>query len=93
MVDVKTLELLAEQMRQDVKRGGGLSYSAVMSIAAIIDAAIGAPVMWPSHVAGADFADEYYRGSNHGRAAFNHGVKWAVERYGPSEVIKIREHK
>lgn len=88
MADVKTLELLAEKLKEDALRGASLSPSAAASISGIIGQAIGAPVMWPSRVAGADFADEAYRGDNALRAAFNNGVKWAVERYGATVVVK-----
>lgn len=90
MVDVKTLELLAEQMKSDAANLTGLNAAAVRSIAAIIEDAIGAPLMWPSRTAGAQYADQEYSGNPSQRLAFNHGVKWAVERYGPSEVIRLR---
>ena len=82
MVDVKTLELLADRMEKDARAGvHRLSGSAMLSIADIIRAAIGAPLMWPSRDAGVRFADEFYSGTPTSRMAFNHGVKWAVERY------------
>lgn len=90
MTDIKTLEILAAKMREDAGKGWSLSPAAVRSIAEIIDKAIGAPLMWPSRVAGAQFADEYYRGSNDLRLAFNTGVKWAVERYSPTFEINFR---
>lgn len=89
-VDVKTLELLAETIEKDASRGLALQNWTAKSIASIIRESIGAPVLWPSRSAGADKADELYRGSPDLRAAFNHGVKWAVERYGPSVEIKLR---
>ncbi len=88
--DVKTLERLAQRMKQDALRGAGLNPSAVASIAAIIDDAIGAPLMWPSRTAGADAACDYYLGSPDLRGAFNAGVKWAVEHYQPTVAVKPR---
>jgi hypothetical protein len=82
--DVKTLEQLAERMRLDAMRGVGLSASAVSSIAGIIQAAIGAPLMWPSRESGAEAAEAYYPGSPDLRHGFNAGVKWAVENYIPT---------
>lgn len=90
MVDVKTLERLATKMQEDALRGVGLTPAAIGSIAGIIQAAIGAPVMWPSRVAGAHYADDFYFGSPSLRAAFNNGVKWAVEHYDPTVEIKCR---
>ncbi len=89
-VDIVTLERLAAQMRVDTQRGNGLSHAAVQSIASIIEQSIGAPVNWPSRVAGVHFADDSYPGSPSQRLAFNHGVKWAVEHYSPSEFVKNR---
>lgn len=84
-VDINTLEKLAEQIKTDLAAGvGGLNRSAAYSIAEIIERSIGAPINWPSRVAGVQFADEYYSGNPSMRLAFNHGVKWAVEHYGPS---------
>lgn len=81
--DIKTLEKLAEQMESDGRSGRGLNPSAVFSIVDIIRRAVGAPLMWPSREAGAEYAERYYQGDNAARAAFNHGVKWAVENYRP----------
>lgn len=85
MADIKTLEYLAAKMREDTQHGHGLTAAAVASIAGIIDAAIGAPLGWPSRVAGVQYADDYYDGNPSLRLAFNHGVKWAVEHYHPTE--------
>lgn len=82
--DIKTLERLVEQMKRDVARGSGLNSSAVLSICSIIEGAIGAPINWPSRVAGVAAADEYYQSDNALRHAFNAGVKWAVEAYRPT---------
>lgn len=83
--DIKTLEMLAERMHHDaMRRAGGLSNSAVLSIADIIKQAIGAPINWPSRVDGCDAAAAYYPGSPELRHGFNAGVKWAVEHYQPS---------
>lgn len=82
--DIKTLEKLAERMLADCQRGNGMSATAIMSIAAIIEDAIGAPLSWPSREAGAKHADDAYPGDNAMRAAFNAGVKWAVENYQPT---------
>ena len=90
-VDITTLEKLAAQMRDDTRTGAGLNAAAVSSIATIIERAIGAPLNWPSRVGGAHAADDYYSGSPSLRLAFNHGVKWAVEHYAPSEVVKERQ--
>lgn len=90
MVDVKTLERLAQRLKEDAQRGMGIQPSAAGSIAAIIEDAIGAPAMWPSRVAGMQYADDYYAGSPNLRLVFNHGVKWAVENYGPTVEIKMR---
>lgn len=84
-VDIKTLEHLAEQMTRDGMRGATLNRSSVLSIADIIKQAIGAPLMWPSSTAGAFAAEDFYPGSPNHRAGFNHGVKWAVEHYSPTE--------
>ncbi len=95
MADVKTLELLVHRMRADVARGGGLSYAAVMSITCIIEDAIGAPVGWPSRIAGCEAAAKYYPGANDLRHGFNAGVKWAVERYQLDnyDAVKWRDGK
>ena len=85
MTDIKTLEKLVEQMRQDCQNGRGLSSAAVLSIANIVEASIGAPLSWPTRVAGCDYADDNYPGSPAMRLAFNHGVKWAVEHYSSTE--------
>lgn len=79
--DVKTLEKLADRVRADALSGMSLNPSALLSIAEIIHAAIGAPLMWPTRVAGVEAADERFPGSPDLRLAFNHGVKWAVEQY------------
>lgn len=93
MADVKTLEKLAAQMREDVRRGNGLSYSAVMSITGIIDDAIGAPLMWPTRAAGIGMADELFPGSPTHRAGFNAGVKWAVESYGSLNLEAVKPRR
>lgn len=90
MADVKTLELLAARMKQDAMRGHGINPSALASAAAIIEDAIGAPLMWPTREAGAAFADEQYSGSPSFRAVFNHGVKWTVEQYGLDNAEFVR---
>lgn len=90
VVDVATLERVALRMNQDSSRGAGLGASAVRSISGIILAAIGAPISWPSREAGCAHADDIYPGSPDLRAAFNNGVKWAVEHYNATEQIKSR---
>jgi hypothetical protein len=90
MVDVKTLELLAERIDADSRQVHALNPAAMRSVADIIRRAIGAPLMWPSRTAGADAADAYYPGSPDLRHAFNAGVKWAVEHYGPTVEIERR---
>lgn len=90
MIDIKTLEVLAARMKADAMSGMGLNRSAVMNIADIIERAIGAPLSWPSRVAGVHYADEFYSGSPSQRLAFNHGVKWAVEHYAPTEEASNR---
>lgn len=87
--DIKTLEILADRMEQDAKLGG-INGMAMRSVVEIIRASIGAPIAWPSRVAGMHHADDYYPGSPNLRLAFNHGVKWAVEHYSPEVVIKNR---
>lgn len=89
-MDIKTLERLADRIEADAKRAAGLNPVAMLSIADIIRNAIGAPLMWPSRAAGADAADELYRGSPNLRSAFNHGVKWAVEHYSPTVAPRHR---
>lgn len=84
MVDIKTLEKLADQMNKDALLGAGLNNSVVFNISDIIRKAIGAPLIWPSREAGAKAADKYYSGSPDLRHAFNAGVKWAVESYAPT---------
>jgi len=88
--DVKTLEILAEQIQQDADHLRALNYHTLASIADIIRKAIGAPVAWPSRVAGAIRADVTYPGSPSHRMAFNAGVKWAVERYAATDKIDLR---
>ena len=83
-VDIKCLERLAEQIRQDAGRGPGLSSSAALSIADIIEQAIGAPLSWPTREAGLAAAKAYYPSSPDLRHGFNAGVKWAVENYVPT---------
>lgn len=90
-MDIKTLEALADRLERDGKRLGDINSSAAPSIATIIRDAIGAPISWPSRVAGAQYADEYYPGSPDLRMAFNHGVKWAVERYAPTVPVNSRK--
>jgi len=89
-VDRKTLEHLAETLEADANRGMNLNTMTMRNIASIIKDAIGAPVMWPSFVAGTHAADEAYPGNPSLRLAFNSGVKWAVERYDPTEKIVPR---
>ncbi len=91
MVDIKTLEKLAERIEADAKVVHALNPSAMLSIADIIRASIGAPLMWPSRIAGADYAEDSYRGSPDLRAAFNHGVKWAVEHYSPTVKVEAAD--
>jgi hypothetical protein len=88
--DIKTLEQLAARMKQDALRGHSMHPSFVASIASIIEAAIGAPLMWPSRRAGAQAADEYYPGAPDLRHGFNAGVKWAVEHYDATQQIEWR---
>jgi hypothetical protein len=88
-VDIKTLEILADRMEEDAKFGG-INAGAMRSVVEIIRTSIGAPIMWPSSLAGAQRADDYYPGSPDLRLAFNHGVKWAVEHYSPSVLVKNR---
>ena len=83
MVDLKTLEQLAIRIERDA---GNLSGMQMREIARQIHNALGGPLMWPSRIAGADYANDYYPGSPDLRLAFNHGVKWAVEHYQPSGV-------
>lgn len=80
-IDLVRLERLAETLMRDALTIHSLNPSAMISIAGIIKDAIGAPLMWPTQSDGARYADEYYRAHNDLRAAFNHGVKWAVEHY------------
>jgi len=87
MIDIVVLERLADKIKEDTLRGHGLTNAAARSIAEIISRAIGAPVSWPSRVAGVHAADDLYPGSPDLRLAFNWGVKWAVEHYEPTEVI------
>ena len=82
--DIVKLERLAETLLKDALVVHLLTPSAMISIADIIRRAIGAPLMWPTRADGAAYADNMYRGSNDLRAAFNHGVKWAVEHYQPT---------
>ncbi len=84
MVDVKTLERISDQLQLDAGRGWNLNNAAMRNISDIIRDAIGAPLVWPSRVAGCDAANEEYPGSPSERLAFNAGVKWAVEHYSPS---------
>lgn len=90
MVDIKTLEALAHQLDLDATRIHALNVGAMRSVAEIIRTSIGAPINWPSRVAGTDYADAIYSGSPSLRLAFNHGVKWAVEHYEPSASITVR---
>lgn len=90
LVDIKTLEQIACRLREDAKKVHGLNPSAMLSIATIIDDAIGAPLLWPSPEAGVKFADDYYRGSPSSRLEFNHGVKWTIENYATTVEIKYR---
>lgn len=81
MVDVKTLEILAATIRSDCASGAGLSKAAAMSIASIIERAIGAPISNPIAEEGAREADKLYPGSPAMRLAFNDGVKWVATQY------------
>lgn len=90
-VDVKTLERLAAKMKEDATVFQALSPAAMRSIAGIIEDCIGAPLGWPSRVAGNLHADTHYSGSPAQRLAFNHGVKWAVEHYDPTTKVNLRE--
>lgn len=58
-VDIKTLERLADQMKKDSFALAGLNASAAHSIVLMIEASIGAPLMWPSREAGYDAAMAY----------------------------------
>lgn len=84
MADLKTLEQVADQLEADAGKGWSLSNAAMRSIAVLIRDAIGAPLNWPSRVAGVQTADEAYPGGPSERLAFNAGVKWAVEHYEPT---------
>lgn len=88
--DITTLEKLANTLEEDANRLHGLGPDMMRSVAEIIRESIGAPIMWPSRVAGAAYADEYYAGSNRERLVFNHGVKWAVEHYSPTSSVHPR---
>ena len=91
MVDIKTLERLADQMERDSRILHGLNSAAVASISVIIKDSIGAPLNWPSYVAARDAAEEYsYSGSRKVTDAFMAGAKWAIEHYDPTKVIKLR---
>lgn len=89
-IDLKTLEQIAQRLREDAGRGGGLNVAAMLSIAGLIEGAIGAPVGWPSRVAGTHAADDLYGGNPSLRLAFNAGVKWAVESYQPTAETTTR---
>jgi hypothetical protein len=89
-VDLITLERLAHKLVEDSKSLHGLNTAAMRSVALIIEAAIGAPINWPSRVAGCDAAEDYYPGSPEGRHAFNAGVAWAVKHYQGATIIKYR---
>jgi hypothetical protein len=89
--DIVRLERLAEQLIKDARTVHLLNPSAMISIADIIRRAIGAPISWPTRYDGARYADDYYRGNNDLRMAFNHGVKWAVEHYHPAEIEEATE--
>ena len=90
--DFKTLEMLALRLKEDSLSGMNLNAAAMRSIAGIIEAAIGAPLSWPSRKEGMKFADDYYSGSPSLRLAFNHGVKWTVEQYHDLNVENV-EHR
>jgi hypothetical protein len=85
-IDIKTLERLSNKIKEDMMsdRTHGLNKSAALSIADIIDRAIGAPLAWPSRRDGAKAADDLFPGSPAARHQFNWGVKWAVENYCPT---------
>lgn len=83
-VDIKTLEQLADTLKRDATRVRPLTPGAMLSIADLIERAIGAPASWPSRAAGALAAEEYFPESPAARHAFNGGVKWAVENYAPT---------
>lgn len=82
--DVKALEALALRLREDAGNGINLNINTMISIADIIEQAIGAPLMWPVRSAGCEAAAAYYPGAPDLRHGFNAGVKWAVENYQPS---------
>jgi hypothetical protein len=88
--DITTLSKLADKLEMDARALNGLNPSAMASIAFIIRDAIGAPLMWPSRVAGADAASDYYPGHPDLRHGFNAGVKWAVEHYHPTIKVEPR---
>lgn len=83
-VDIKTLEQLADRLKRDATVVRSLTAGAMLSIADLIERAIGAPASWPSRRAGALASEEYFPGSPTARHAFNAGVKWAVENYVPT---------
>ena len=89
-VDILTLKKLAEKMRMDADQKTGVNFVGLYSIADIIETAIGAPVYWPSHVAALDEAQSAFQGNPSARLGFINGVRWAVEHYQPSEVVKER---
>ena len=89
-VDIKTLEILANQIEKDARTFHALHPAAMRSVAEIIFRAIGAPISWPAREAGAVAAEEYYPGAPDLRHGFNAGVKWAVEKYQGTEIIENR---
>lgn len=75
--DINTLERLARQLRDN----------GAAEVADVIERAIGAPLSWPTYVAGDDQAHELYKGDEASISAFNSGVKWAVMHYEPTVAV------
>lgn len=80
-VDVVTLHALVTQMRQDVSKGTGISKVAVLNIANIIEQCVGAPILTPISIKGANEADLLFPGSPNLRGAFNAGVAWVIQNW------------
>lgn len=80
-VDVVTLQHLAQQLQKDAKDfEWGLNKGAMLSVADIINTAIGAPLMTDISSDAAEAADTIFPGNPSSRHAFNWGAAWAVSR-------------
>ncbi len=81
-IDVVALHHIVNVLRKDIEAGfRGINSAAMRTIADRIERSLGAPVMQETRVAGAEAAEEIFRGSPSHRAGFNAGVAWVLQQW------------